>query len=196
MTTDPDVAVPLARRLLLSGAWRTVPKQGDDTDRAQYLLRLKLPAALQVLPRSAVAALTRPPPAGGCSWCVATLHAAASCGADPAPEPNPYTAAFLGSMCGRCQQRQRVAEVAARERAHLAALTAAGLYPTAAGRLRTADQVQAQVAVIRKLEQARPPAATGFIWPAGRQQPPAVTAAVTEAVRRSRRRGRGGPGGR
>jgi hypothetical protein len=183
MTTDPDVAVPLARRLLLSGAWRTVPKQGDDTEKALYLLRVKLPAAWAVLPRSAVAGLTRQPPAGGCSWCVATVHAALSFGADPAPEPNPHTAAFLGSMCGRCQQRHRVAEVATRERAHVDQLVAAGLTPAAARRLRTPGQVQAQAAAIRKLEQARRPAATGIIWPAGQPQPVAVSAAVTAALR-------------
>lgn len=87
MTNDPDVAVPLARRLLLSGAWRTVPKQGDDTDKAQYLLRLKLPAALTVLPRSAVAALTRPPqPAGAAGASPPSTRRRRSV---PTPPPNP-----------------------------------------------------------------------------------------------------------
>jgi hypothetical protein len=95
--SDPAVAVPLARRLMLSGAWQVVPKTGDDVDKAAYLLRSRLPAALAVLGRAATAALTRPVPLGGCSWCVARFFAAASLGADPEPDDNEHTRAYLGA---------------------------------------------------------------------------------------------------
>jgi hypothetical protein len=83
---DPATAVQLAKRLLQSGAWRTVPKQGDDTDRATYLLRAKVPAALAVLPRVAVAAMTKQPPSPGCHWCWVQVLAALSFGEDPYPD--------------------------------------------------------------------------------------------------------------
>jgi hypothetical protein len=93
---DPATAVRAARALMLSGSWRTVPKTGDDTTKAEYTLRVHTPAALAVLPRSAIAGLTRRPPAGGCSWCTATFHAATSAGADPAPSATPTPRRSLG----------------------------------------------------------------------------------------------------
>lgn len=117
---DPGVAVRAARALMLSGSWRSVPKTGDDTTKAEYTLRVHTPAALAVLPRSAIAALTKPPPAGGCAWCVATFWAATSGGADPAPERNSFTEAFLGRSCGRCRMAHQQAEARATERTALA----------------------------------------------------------------------------
>jgi hypothetical protein len=116
---DPATAVRAARRLMLDGLWRTVPKTGDDLAKAEYTLRVHVPAALAVLPRSAIAGLTRRPPAGGCAWCVATFHAATSGGADPAPERSPFTETFLGGRCGRCRMVQQQAEARATERAAL-----------------------------------------------------------------------------
>jgi hypothetical protein len=150
---DPAAAVPAARNLMLSGIWRSSPKTGDALDKALYALRIHTPAALAVLPRSAVAALTRPPPAGGCSWCTATLWAAASLGADPPPPVDDHTRAFLGSQCGRCRRRHLAAEAARRERGHVAGLLAAGLYPSAARRLRTPEQVAAHAQAAREYGQ-------------------------------------------
>jgi hypothetical protein len=133
--TDPATAVLLARRLLQSGAWRTVPKQDDATDKAWYLLHAQVPAALAVLPRVAVAAMTKAPPSPGCHWCWAQVLAALSFGDDPyPPHDDPHTLASLGNPCGRCQLRHAKddaaqaaqAEGAARERQLDAAVQAAG----------------------------------------------------------------------
>jgi hypothetical protein len=56
---DPATAVDTARRLMLAGTWKTVPKTGDDADKAVYTLRVHTPATLTVLPRVAAEALTR-----------------------------------------------------------------------------------------------------------------------------------------
>jgi hypothetical protein len=121
--TDPATAVVLAHRLLQSGAWRTVPKQGDATDKALYLLHAQVPAALAVLPRVAVAAMTKRPPSPGCHWCAAHLLAVLSFGdgqedAYP-PHDDPHTLAFLGQPCARCAARH------ARDDQALAAMAAA-----------------------------------------------------------------------
>jgi hypothetical protein len=189
--TDPATAVVLARRLLQSGAWRTVPKTGDATDKAWYLLHAKVPAALAVLPRVAVSAMTKAPPPGGCHWCVAHLLAVLSFGdgqedAYP-PHDDEHVLAFLGAPCSRCAARHEARLIADRERDHLAAITAAGLTPAAARRIRSPAQLRV-VADLRRLEQARQPrggpAATGVIWPAGQDAPSAVTAAIEVWARR------------
>lgn len=154
---DPATAVQAARQLMLAGVWRTAPKQGDPVDKAVYTLWVRTPAALAVLGRAAVAGLTKPPPAGGCAWCVAAMHAALSFGADPPPEPNNLTRAFLGSPCGRCRVAHAAAAVAERERGHVDQLVAAGFRPEAAGRLRTPDQVAAYTRSLRSLAAAQPP---------------------------------------
>jgi hypothetical protein len=59
---DPATAVDTARRLMLAGTWKTVPKTGDDADKAVYTLGVHTPATLTVLPRVAAAALTGPVP--------------------------------------------------------------------------------------------------------------------------------------
>jgi len=95
---DPATAVRYARHLMLDGVWRTGPVAGDDVAKAQYALRVHTLAALAVLPRSAVAGLTRPAPPGGCHWCVAAFHAATSGGVDP----HPSTTASPRCSSGRC----------------------------------------------------------------------------------------------
>jgi hypothetical protein len=186
MTRDPAIAVRSARQLMLAGVWRTAPKQGDPVDKAVYTLRARTPAALAVLGRATVAGLTKPPPAGGCAWCVAAMHAALSFGADPPPELNDSTRAFLGSPCGRCRVALAAAAVAERERGHVDQLVAAGFRPVAAGRLRTPDQVAAYRRSLESLRR-RPPAPTGVMWPASGREPAGVTAALQAATRRSPR---------
>jgi hypothetical protein len=156
---DPATAVRSARQLMLAGVWRTAPKQGDPVDKAVYTLRARTPAALAVLGRATVAGLTKPPPDRGCAWCVAAMHAALSFGADPPPELNDLTRAFLGTPCGRCRVALAAAAVAERERGHTAQLAAAGFRPVAAGRLRTPDQIAAYTASLRSLTAATPPPA-------------------------------------
>jgi hypothetical protein len=108
---DPNTAVATARRLLQSGAWRTVPKQGDDTDKAVYLLRVHAPAALAVLPRVAVAAMTKQLDQGGCAWCAVHVLAVLSFGAEQEPaHDDPVLLAFLGQPCGRCRSRHSIAD--------------------------------------------------------------------------------------
>jgi hypothetical protein len=187
--TDPATAVVLARRLLQSGAWRTVPKQGDATDKALYLLHAQVPAALAVLPRVAVAAMTKRPPSPGCHWCAAHLLAVLSFGdgqedAYP-PHDDPHTLAFLGQPCARCAARharddQALAAMAAaaeRERRIDADVQWAGgplawYQATLPGRCPRCDRVHHQQPATAS------PAPTGAIWPAGGGQPPAVTAAL------------------
>jgi hypothetical protein len=183
---DPATAVQLAKRLLQSGAWRTVPKQGDDTDRATYLLRAKVPAALAVLPRVAVAAMTKQPPSPGCHWCWVQVLAALSFGEDPYPDRTDATLAFLGTPCRRCQARHQGddaaqaarADVAERERQTDAAVAAAG-GPLAWYRatLTTARCSRCQQ-VHRSRLPATPSAPTGMLWPAGSSPPAAVAAAL------------------
>src|SRR5512133_331379 len=156
---DPAVAVQLARRLMLSGAWRTAPKQGDDADKAVYTLRVHTPAALAVLPRAAVAALTRPVPLGGCSWCLAAFHAALSFGADPYPARNPLTRAFLGAECRRCKARHATSDAIAASLALYHNLVDEGVPPKVAAVSRTREDAYRRMAEIRALEQAQPPKA-------------------------------------
>jgi hypothetical protein len=95
--------------------------------------------------------------------------------------------AYLGSMCRRCRQRHRVAEVAARERAHVGQLVAAGLAPAAARCFLRTGQDDVLVAALRRVEPARPPrgpAPTGMLWPAAGGQPAEVTVALQAASRR------------
>ena len=121
--------------------------------------------------RITLRALTRPVPPDGCSWCTARLLSATSFGAWEPPTDDDLYRAFLGSKCRRCRLAFEAAEVADRERQHTADLVAAGLTPAAVGRIRSPEQVRAQVAAVRRVEQAQPtrrgPAPTGVIWPAG-----------------------------
>jgi hypothetical protein len=182
--TDPATAVLLARRLLQSGAWRTVPKQDDATDKAWYLLHAQVPAALAVLPRVAVAAMTKAPPSPGCHWCWAQVLAALSFGDDPyPPHDDPHTLAFLGNPCGRCQLRHAKddaaqaaqAEGAARERQLDAAVQAAGgplgwyQAKLATDRCARCQQVHPQ-----RPAAASPAVPTGAIWATGGGQPAAA----------------------
>jgi hypothetical protein len=198
--TDPATAVVLARRLLQSGAWRTVPKQGDDTDKALYLLHARVPAALAVLGRVAVAAMTKRPPSPGCHWCAAHLLAVLSFAGgqeDAYPARDELTLAFLGQPCARCQARHArddqalaaMAEAAKRERRIDADVAAAG-GPLAwfeaqlpAGRCPSCQQVHPQRPAAGRL-----PAATGMMWAAGDGPPPAITAALRSLPAAGRRR--------
>jgi hypothetical protein len=183
---DPATAVQLARRAMQAGAWWRVPKAGDDTDKAWYLLRSRFPAALTVLPRVAVAAMTKAPPSPGCHWCWAQVLAALSFGDDPYPDRTDATLAFLGAPCRRCQARHQGddaaqaarADVAERERQTDAAVQAAG-GPLAWYRatLTTARCSRCQQ-VHRSRLPATQPAPTGMLWPAGSSPPAAVTAAL------------------
>jgi hypothetical protein len=118
-TTDPVQAARQARALILSGAWRSSPKTGGPADKATYLLRVKVPMALAVLPRTAIQAMTARPPRSGCRWCSLRFHVAL----DGSPRPDwddPALNAFLGDRCHTCQQAQdvhaRVAALLARDR--------------------------------------------------------------------------------
>jgi hypothetical protein len=94
---DPAVAVQQARQLLLSGVWRTATKEGDDLAKATYLLRLKVPAALAVLPPIAIHARTKRPPPGGCYWCTVDYLAGLSFGKEVEPDRTDLLLSFLGS---------------------------------------------------------------------------------------------------
>jgi hypothetical protein len=185
---DPTTVGGLARMAMLSRVWKLTPPVGDDHARAYYFLKARLPMVAALLSRAAIVALTRPVPLGGCSWCLAAFYSATSFGAWEPPEDDDLYRSFLGSKCGRCRVAFQAVEVANREREHTDQLVAAGLAPVAARRIRSAEELQAQVAAIRRLEQARPPqgpAPNGVIWPAG-QEPAGVTAALTRR-RRPRR---------
>jgi hypothetical protein len=168
---DPTTLGGLARRAMLSRVWSRTPPVGDDVARACYFLKTRVPMAAAVLSRAAIGALTRPVPPGGCSWCTARLLSATSLGAWEPPTDDDMYRAFLGSKCRRCRLAFEADLVAERERQHLDQVVAAGLTPAAAGRIRSPEQLRAQVAAVRRLEQAGPrsggPAPTGVIWPAG-----------------------------
>jgi predicted transcriptional regulator len=168
---DPTTLGGLARLAMLSRVWKHGPPVGDDAARAFYFLRPRVPMSAALLSRAAIGALTRPVPPDGCSWCTARLLSATSFGAWEPPTDDDLYRAFLGSKCRRCRLAFEAAEVADRERQHTADLVAAGLTPAAAGRVRSPEQVRAQVAAVRRVEQAQPtrrgPAPTGVIWPAG-----------------------------
>ena len=171
---DPQVAVAVARRLMLSDAWRSAPRTGDAVDKAWYFLRVHTPAALAVLPRSAVAAVTQPVPLGGCSWCLAAFHAALSFGADAYPPRNELTLAFLGSPCQKCSARHATSDAVAASLAQYHKLVATGVPPKVAAASRTPEEAWRRMAEIRALEEARPPKAppTRPLAVAGRRRVP------------------------
>jgi hypothetical protein len=168
---DPTTLGGLARLAMLSRVWKHGPPVGDDAARAFYFLRPRVPMSAALLSRAAIGALTRPVPPDGCSWCTARLLSATSFGAWEPPTDDDLYRAFLGSKCRRCRLAFEADLVAERERQHLDQVVAAGLTPAAAGRIRSPEQVRAQVAAVRRVEQAQPtrrgPAPTGVIWPAG-----------------------------
>lgn len=173
---DPATAVTVARRLMLSDAWRSAPRTGDAVDKAWYFLRVHTPAALAVLPRSAVAGLTRPVPLGGCSWCLAAFHAALSFGADAHPPRNELTLAFLGRPCGRCSARHATSDAVAASLAQYLQLVAAGVPPKVAAASRTPEEAWRRMAEIRAVEEARLPKASPPTRPlqaSGRRKVPA-----------------------
>lgn len=102
---NPIEVARQARSLLLSGAWRTAPKTGSDQDKAEYLLRVKLPVALALFPKPALHALTRRYAEPACQWDNLAYFAALAL----APEPTPDDAllALLGQPCRRCAARLR-----------------------------------------------------------------------------------------
>jgi hypothetical protein len=170
---DPATAALITKRLLQSGAWRTAPKTGDDTDKALYYLRVHTPAALAVLPRVAVAALTKNPPSPGCHWCAVAVQVRLSFGAETEPPRDELMLKVLGQPCSRCRVRHDMAESAAAEREHLAEVAAASLSPAAAGRLRTREQIRRQVEGIKRLRETRPaPPPTRAIAAAGGRRVP------------------------
>jgi hypothetical protein len=184
-TRDPAVAVPLAKRLLQTSAWKTVPRTGSSLDKAKYLLRAKgLDAALQVLPDVAIAALTRNPRPGGCHWCTVDLTVRLSFGKDTEPERNEHTLAFLGNPCAQCRHRHATddAIVAAVER--FTTLTAAGVPPATAARAHDPRAAEWLLAQAKGQAPRLPVAATGAIWPAGR--PPRRRATVAAGAGGSR----------
>jgi hypothetical protein len=130
---DPVAAAGRARGLLLSGAWRTVPKTGSDQDKADYLLRIKVPEALVLLPRPALHALTCNPDQVGCRWDLARFFAALDFQAEP--ERTDATLALLGEPCSRCSMRHAAADRVAEVRAEVdleQQLKASGASPLAA----------------------------------------------------------------
>jgi len=185
---DPAVAVPLARRLVQSGTWRTVPKTGDGTDKAQYLLRVRLPAAWAVLPRVAVAAMTKRPPSPGCHWCWVQVLAALSFGDDPYPARTDHLLAFLGDPCRRCQARHQtddavqaaLADAAERERQTDAAVEAAG-GPLAWYRATLPAARCLRCQQVHRPQPPARPAPTGMLWAASARPPAAVTSSQVPA---------------
>jgi hypothetical protein len=172
---DPATAALLAKQLIQSGAWRTVPQQGDDTAKAWYYLRVHAPAALSVLPRVVVAALTKQPPSPGCHWCSVVVQTRLSFGAEREPAPDELLLKVLGNPCSRCRVRHAMAAAAADQRQHIDQVVAAGLRPQAAGRLRSPAQVRRHAAAVERLRQDPPPMqATGFIWVGGKEPPASI----------------------
>jgi hypothetical protein len=102
---DPAVAVQLARRVAQSGVWRLALKTGGDAEKLHYAIRVHAPGALAVLPRVAIAAMTKTPPPGGCAWCTVHYLVALSFGEEVEPERTDLLVSFLSNPCRRCQAR-------------------------------------------------------------------------------------------
>jgi len=157
---DPAVAVPEARKLVQSDAWRTAPRTGDATDKAEYLVRVKAPAAL-VVGRVAIGALARGAPTlKGCYWCTAAMLANLSFGEDTYPDHrNPLVQAWLGSPCGKCSQRHASSDEVAASLALYHDLVDEGVPPMVAAASRTRTDAYQRMGAIRKTEQAQLPKA-------------------------------------
>jgi hypothetical protein len=184
LTTDVELGRQVRAEIWRAGAATSLAGVRRD----QYVLaavRNRYPRAAAVFPECALAAVLRQPGPGTCSWDAARVLAAAN--SEPAPRPTPANYALLGSACSRCRNLWRAERVAARERDHAAQLAAAGFRPEAAGRLRTAEQVEAYQRALESLRR-RPPVPTGLLWPTsgGQGEPVAVTAALRAATSRQR----------
>jgi len=156
---DPAIAVPEARKLVQSGAWRSAPKTGDAGDKAEYLVRSKVPAAL-VVGRVAIEALTKNPPSPGCHWCAAAVCAALSLGEHPYPDHrSELVMKFLGNPCGRCRMRHASSDEIAASLKLYHDLVAEGVPPKVAAASRTRVDAYRAMAEIRKTEQATLPKA-------------------------------------
>jgi hypothetical protein len=117
------------------------------------MVRAKHPRALDVVPEEAIAALLHEPPPGRCNW--DRFRAAMAEAGKQLPSPPPAgLAAALGSMCARCKVAFDQLKVAEREAGHIAAVVAAGLKPSAAGRYRSAALARRVAAEIETLRQA------------------------------------------
>lgn len=175
-------------RLVRAAAWSAASRTsttGASRDQAVLTsIKANYPRALATFGRPALLALTRNLGPGACSWCAAAVLAAGD--QEPAPDLDSAAhRALLGRPCARCQRRHAAGKVADRERSHLAEITAAGLNPAAAARLRSSEEVQRHARAVERLKQAQPaPAPTGIMWPASQPEPPEVTAALTAAVGR------------
>ena len=113
---DPMVAVKHARQAMQAGEWRGPAHRDGDLGRALHFLKTRYPAAHQVLPPVAVAALTKNPPSPGCHWCTVhmlTVLSATSDGADAYPPRDALPLAWLGSPCSTCQARHDRADAIA-----------------------------------------------------------------------------------
>jgi hypothetical protein len=170
---DPTTVGGLARMAMLSRVWKLTPPVGGDINRAVYFLKARMPMAAAMLSKAAIAALTQPVPAGGCSWCLASLYSAAPDPVGEPPDDDDLYRSFLGSKCRRCRQRYRVAEAEQEALAEYQARVAAGVPPMVAARSRSRTEALARTEVIRELEQARPPTVpTGVITSAGGRRVP------------------------
>lgn len=189
MAATPEDQAGQLRQFLLSGRIASMTL-ADGADRDRQVLGLvgaRYPKAVEALGRPSILALTRTLGPGTCSWCAAATIAAGN--HEPAPDLGSAAhRALLGNPCRRCLTRYQARKAAAAERAHLGELQASGLYPAAAGRLRTSEEIRRQAAGIQRLRQnPLPPAPTGMLW-TGSTQPPEVTAALTAALAATDRR--------
>ena len=120
------------------------------------MVRNRYPKAVSAFGESNIIALLREPQRGACSWDAARILAATN-GESP-PRPTPVLLGLLGTPCSSCKTAFRAARVARRETEHVEAVTAAGLSPEAAGRLRTPEQVASYADSARALRSATRPA--------------------------------------
>ena len=171
---DPMVAVKRARQAMQAGAWRGAAHRDGDTGRALSFLKARFPAAHAVLPRVAVAALTKNPPSPGCHWCTVHMLAALSFdGADAYPPRDAATLAWLGNPCSKCQARHARSDAITASVALYHELVAGGVPPRVAAASPTREDAYQHLAELRVFKQTQLPKArrpTGTRQASGRRR--------------------------
>jgi hypothetical protein len=141
-------------RKALLGFYGSTRTYGVARDRTGVAMaRSQYPASREWFSDAALAAVLREPQAGTCSWDAYRMLAAAD--GEEMPSPSPALEGLLGSQCRRCKIFFAAREVAERER---------GLMAAGYGRYQR-------------------PAATGMLWPAGKE-PAGVVASARRAASR------------
>jgi hypothetical protein len=169
---DPVQVAAAAWAVLVDPTRWSTTLVGTDEDRALYAVRRAVPEVERVFGEVALrAGVGRRLGPGTCRWCLAPLIAQVL--DQPEPPFDPAHRRLLGDPCTMCATRMR-------DRA-LAAVTAVTAGLPAAKSCRRCGGAHRWAPARAVTASARPRAATGVIWPAGRQPPREAGALVAAA---------------